>query len=364
MESSVAVQRQVAEGLVGGHGVLVYWKFSGTSITPDALRSYLNTAGLASVALLIKDIDRNKALKSAVRTWTSQGVSKNWRSRVVSGLQSGSNLQNISLMEFEERDNGGSRNRGDYIQRDMVVYNTDSECFDSSIMNAGQIGESISAQHFMGYATKKMTHLDGNYIREKIVYPLFEDAVQVGGGGTFYLHNDSPNLDIIKALQPLLKNIGFTLYVCDIQAGPGWDEAIADSTVELIQGRLEKLSTQMDGWEESTRQVRSDAEETAIKNFISLNKMAQNVEDNLGRQLEELKSKINVMKERAAEIIDGKRTVVAQAKAKKVVLSPNIEAIAMWPRIKIEAVWGALLEEAICPEDNVEAAMKIASAMG
>lgn len=354
-------QRQVAEGLVNGHGVLVYWKFSGTSITPDALRSMLNTAGLAEVAGLVKDIDRNKALKSAVRTWTNQGANKNWRARIVSG-QDGS-MRNISLMEFEESSDG-ARNRGDYIQRDMVVYNTDTTEFDASIMNAGQIGESGSARKFMGYATKKMTHLDGNYIREKLIYPLFEDAVQVGGGGTFYLPNDCASLDVIKQLQPLLRIIGFVLYVCDIQAGPGWDEAIADSTIDLINGRLEKLSTQMDGWEESTRQVRSDAEDAAIRSFVSLNKMAVHIETHLGHQLEELKERISTMKERAAEIVDGKRTVVAQAKAKKIVLSPNVEAIAMWPRMKIEAVWGALMEDAVCPQDNIEAAKSIAVAMG
>ena len=355
-------QRQVAEGLVNGHGVLVYWKFSGTSITPDDLRSRLTTSGLADVAGLVKDIDRNKALKSAARTWTNQGASKNWRARTVGG--SNDSMKNISLMEFEETVNGSDRNRGDFVQRDMTVYNTDTESFDTGLMGAGQIGESEAAREFMAYAVHKMTHLDGNYIREKIVYPLFEDAVQVGGGGTFYLPNDSSNLDTIKSLQPVLKPIGFVLYVCDIQAGPGWNEAIADSTVEMINGRLEKLSGQIDGWEESTRQVRSDAEETALRNFMSLNKMAQHVEDNLGRQLEELKDRINNMKTRASEIVDGKRTVVAQARKRAVVLSPNIEAIAMWPRMKIEAVWSALIEENVCPDDNIEAAKGIATAMG
>jgi hypothetical protein len=156
----------------------------------------------------------------------------------------------------------------------MVVYNTDTKSFDAGIMNAGSLGTSSAATQFMSYSTHKMTHLDGNYIREKIIYPLFENAVQIGGGGTFYLPNDSANLSVIKRLQPMLSFIGFTLYICDIQAGPGWDEAIADSTVELISGRLDKLSTKIDGWEESTRQVRSDAEEGAIKNFMSLNRMA------------------------------------------------------------------------------------------
>jgi hypothetical protein len=70
------------------------------------------------------------------------------------------------------------------------------------------------------------------------------------------------------------------------------------------------------------------------------------------------------MKDRAAEIVDGKRTPVAVAKKRKSIkLNPNIEAIAMWPRLKIEAVWTALMDEQICPEDNIAAATQISIAM-
>ena len=283
----------LAQKMADGLGFTVSWTFRGTKLTPDELRSRLTIAGLDPDT--VDDIEPLDGIKAAVREFTTKdgkkvvgraAITKKDAYRVIIGIR-----------HLEHR--SGDDEAMDAIQQETLVYDLMNNTWEDP-------GTSDEAGKLRERVLDRQTYYDGNAVREKLVMPMVRQASGVQWAKGVYF-TPTENAEVIGNLQDALRGTDtFFLEVGGIVRGVGQEGKVYRSATETLGGQLEAITTQIDGWVDMTRRVRTDTVDHVMGRFDELMGTAQMYEAALSVSLGDLQDRITELRERAHDVVNAK----------------------------------------------------------
>ena len=310
-ERANSIIANVAQGL----GYQVWHKFNGTAVTPAELRVRCIANGLD--AACIPQIDPVVALRGAVRnfrmTETVQtvvnGQQKNVeRARVRAEIVAANDDEIVVGILRHER---VSAKRVRKEQSDTLVWNVKSNAWT-------ELGTSDFAEPLRAKIGHAQSYLDGNAVRILVVKPALARAGALTIKDGIYFVPGGGSDELVRAQQILDGIDSFRLIAASLPAGMGWEAPLGDEARESLSNDLEALLAQIEGWENQSRRVSENSEAHVFDRFAELHERAESYEAALSVTLDDLRDRIEQMRERAREAVEARDADAAQkASARK-----------------------------------------------
>lgn len=309
ISDSIEVDTQaqnILNNIATGIGGSVWWKFSGTRVTPVKLRELMDAAGLD--ASRVKDIDPEQVLRQCVsdyKAWEKVEVAAGFaadgtkinklvKKRVRADLiHRGDTEYVIGIFHHSQ----GSRTRAEKEQRDTMVWNIGAGIWSTP-------GDSVYAAQIRADVLDAQTNLRGNHVRNYVVMPMFKSTGSVCIKDGWYYLPASQTDKLLQAQQVLKGMESFKLCVAALQAGMGWEEPVSEECRESLTNELEALLEQIGGWETMASRVATSTQTHVMERFDALHAQAESYEAALSITLDDLRERIETMRGQAADVIE------------------------------------------------------------
>ena len=291
-----------------GLGVVLFWELTGTRITPSDLRALLLSEGIVSDATealeRVPDIPAIQAVATAAKAWRQgrgAGVDRFRGDAVVAP-------DGRSVRVLVQRREQTSAGKVDWIERASATYTIAAGWDPSLAVGRTEFGPMLD--EVIKTCAQAMTFYDHAFLRPRVIYPVLKDIgaipLRSGGGGMYFVSRDKR--EEVDALGRVLSKIGDSaLHLLDVGDSPVSRDSVSSNARAHFVDRLGALQKRLDGWEESTRSVRSDSIETAGVEFRSLIDEIEGFGVLLGAKLGQVESQALAMRQRMREILDGQR---------------------------------------------------------
>lgn len=347
---SLAQTTETLATVTSGLASLVWWDFHGTQITPDDLRARVSIAGRDPST--VPNIDPTDAVRTATREYR-----KHEGKRVV--MEAAIAFEDkthiiVNLLTYTQQ----ARDRVAKLPTDEMVWDKASQSWHS-------LGLTSEAAELRADASRLMTFMDGNAVRDYLVAPAMVDArsFTLKRGMHVVPHQTSaPVAAVAKALEGLET---FKLRVAAVQPGQGWDAPLGDASRAELRNDLEELHQQIEGWKNMAKRVRSDTQEHVLARFQQIAERASLYREALSVSMEDIEAEIDAMRSLAEQVIEDKEAERAGATTRPAAPSAHDArrtALRNMSGSQLGVLWDALCggDKPSDPDQLVEA---IASAM-
>lgn len=304
-ERANSIIANVAQGL----GFQVWHKFSGTAVTPAELRVRCVANGLD--ADCIPQIDPIVALRRAVRdfrmTETVQTVVNGTqktveRARVRAEIVAANDREIVVGILRHERVNA-KRVRKE--QSDTLVWDVNAKTWT-------ELGSTDFAEPLRNKIAHAQSYFDGNDVRVLVVKPALARAGALTIKDGIYFVPGGGSDELVRAQQILDGIDSFRLIAASLPAGMGWEAPLGDEARDALSNDLEALLAQIEGWENQSRRVSENSEAHVFARFAELHERAESYEAALSVTLDDLRDRIDQMRERAREAVEAREADAEQ----------------------------------------------------
>jgi len=362
----------VLQNVVDGIGNMVWWKFHGTKITPADLRVHLSNAGLNPDD--VADINPIRALKSAVKEF------KAWE---VVDVPSGFDANGDVVVKTAKKriraevvfENDKELTVALFRHEQKAARKASKEQFDSLSWDKTRDGwyDQGTTDHAVNIITRVLdnqTYLRGSHVRDIVVMPMFRSTGSVCINNGWYCVPNSGSEALEKAKSAVANIETFEIVAPVLPKGMGWETPVQDSVEGQMTSSLETLMEQIDGWENMSQIVGHSTRERVMEKFDSLHTMAESYEAALSVSLDDLRDKIDAMREKAAEVIESKdaEKEEATATARATVRAPQEPVdrrvtLRRMERPSLDRMWAMFGDGGEAPTDTEAMIEAIAEAM-
>lgn len=301
-ETDTANLASVAQGIAS----MVWWRFSGTAITPPDLRTRVVAAGGQPED--VPDINQQQALEKAVREFRVREGKKVVMEAVVAHQDD--NTCTINILELQQQ----SAKKKAKIPVVTLVWRKGKAAIAAQAAQVLQgwveDGSSMGRKDYREAAAKlraeishRQTYYDGNAVRDKLVMPALKGSSAFTLRRGMYVVPHSSAGPLAAAQAALAGMESFALHVATVQGGAGWEAPMQEAAQEQLRGELDELEKQIDGWMDMASRVRSDTREHVLRRFTSLQERCALYQQALQVSLEDLADDVQAMQERCLEVI-------------------------------------------------------------
>lgn len=217
-------------------GTLVMFRGREAFATPAELESTLTRSGIdwVSVPQTLDPVQRAVRSVSSYRTARATGTAAR-----IEVLQSDADSVTFGVL-FREEVTAGAEVR--WVQRETVSYGV-----------AGWTHPATAeGQGFVVHASRWQTHLDYNWVRERVFVSGFErlGGFPVGGGGLYYVHGQHAGLTQLRGVARAIGKSDLNLLAVGVD-----DDSramVGDAAVDSIAARVADVTAKLEKWREKS----------------------------------------------------------------------------------------------------------------